>query len=180
MNGAEYTEYGLIAEFSNADALVDAANRAYAHGYRRLDAYSPFAVEGLADAIGFRKNKVPLATLLGGIAGGAGGYFMQWYSAVVSYPINVGGRPLHSWPSFIPATFELSVLCAALAAVLAMLLLNGLPRLYHPIFNAKDFDLATRNRFFLCILSADPLYSNESARQFLGDLQPLNIGEVAP
>jgi len=170
--------YGLIAEFATADRLVDAARKAYAEGYRRLEAYSPFAVEGLADAIGFSKNRVPLLTLLGGFVGGVGGYFMQWYSAVVSYPINVGGRPLHSWPSFIPATFELTILGAALAAVFGMLLSNGLPRLYHPIFNANDFDLATRNRFFLCILSTDPLFSEERTRKFLDDLQPLNIGEV--
>jgi hypothetical protein len=170
--------YGLIAEFATADRLVDAARKAYLGGYRRLEAYSPFAVEGLADAIGFGTNRVPLLTFLGGIVGGVGGYFMQWYSAVVSYPINVGGRPLHSWPSFIPATFELTILGAALAAVFGMLLSNGLPRLYHPIFNAKDFDLATRNRFFLCILSIDPLFSEERTRKFLEDLQPLNIGEV--
>jgi hypothetical protein len=170
--------YGLIAEFATADRLVDAARKAYLEGYRRLEAYSPFAVDGLAEAIGFGTNRVPLLTLLGGIIGGVGGYFMQWYSAVVSYPINVGGRPLHSWPSFVPATFELTILGAALAAVFGMLLSNGLPRLYHPIFNAKDFDLATRNRFFLCILSTDPLFSEEGTRKFLADLQPLNIGEV--
>ncbi len=177
MNAAQY---GLIAEFATADRLVDAARRAYAQGYRRLEAYSPFPVEGLADAIGFHTHRVPLLTLLGGIIGGVGGYFLQWYSAVVSYPINVGGRPLHSWPSFIPATFELTILGAALAAVFGMLLLNGLPRLYHPIFNAKDFDLATRNRFFLCILNADPLFSEERTRKFIDDLQPLNVGEVPP
>lgn len=172
------TLYGLLAEFATADLLLEAARAAHAGGYRRIEAYSPFAVEGLDEAIGFTKNRVPLMVLIGGIVGGVGGYFMQWYSAVVSYPINVGGRPLHSWPSFIPSTFELTILGAALAAVFGMLIANGLPKLYHPIFNAKDFDLATRNRFFLCILADDPRFSDRRTRQFLEGLRPLNIGEV--
>ena len=124
-------------------------------GYRNVEAYAPFSVEGLAEALGFARNRVALITLLGGILGGAGIYFLQWYSAVIDYPINIGGRPLHSWPAFIPATFECTVLGAALAAFFGMLILNGLPRLHHPVFNAPDFDLATRNRFFLCIEAAD-------------------------
>jgi hypothetical protein len=171
--------YGLMAEFMTADALVKAANRARERGFEALDAYAPFPVEGLPEAVGFRNNRVPLIVLLGGIAGGLGGYFLQWYSAVVSYPINVGGRPLHSWPSFIPVTFELTVLGAAVAGVVGMLVLNGLPCLYHPVFNARDFDLATRNRFFLCIRSEDRLFAPDETRRFLESLEPLRISEVA-
>jgi hypothetical protein len=167
-----------MAEFGSAEALLDAAKRARKAGYRRIEAYSPFPVEGVAEAIGFSRNRVPLFALLGGIAGGLGGYVMQWYSAVVSYPLNIGGRPLHSWPSFIPTAFELTVLGAALAAVFGMLFLNGLPRLVHPVFNAPDFDLATRNRFFLCLRPDDGTFDGEGARDFLEGLQPLRVIEV--
>ncbi|HET9651107.1 MAG TPA: DUF3341 domain-containing protein, partial [Usitatibacter sp.] len=142
--------YGLMAEFASAEALLAAARRAREAGFEHAEAYSPFAVDGLADALGFSGSRVPLATLAGGILGGAGGFFLQWYSAVIDYPINSGGRPLNSWPEFIPVTFELTVLGAALAAVAAMLVANGLPRLRHPVFNVREFELATRNRFFLC------------------------------
>ena len=170
--------YGLIAEFADERALVDAARRARAEGYRNIDAYAPFSVEGLSDALGFRKDRVALITLLGGIVGGVGVYFLQWYTAVIDYPINAGGRPLHSWPAFIPATFEMTVLGAALAAFFGMLILNGLPRLNHPIFDAPDFDLASRNRFFLCIEAADPRFDAEQTRRFLDELDPMNVGEV--
>src|SRR5205823_1183633 len=126
----------------------------------------------------FAKSRIPFAVLLGGIAGGLGGYFVQWYSAVISYPENIGGRPLHSWPAFIPITFEMTVLCAALAAFLAMLVGNGLPRLRHPVFDAPHFDLATRNRFFLCLPAADERFEPESARRFLEGLEPMRIVEV--
>ncbi len=147
--------YGLMAEFATAKHLLDAAQRARERGYTALEAYAPFPVEGLSEAVGFRRNHVPLIVLLGGLGGGAAGYLLQWYSAVVSYPINVGGRPLDSWPMFIPVTFETTVLGAALAGAIGMLLLNGLPRLHHPVFNARAFDLASRNRFFLCVRNAD-------------------------
>jgi len=170
--------YGLIAEFADEHTLVDAVRRARADGYRNLVAYAPFSVEGLSDALGFRKDRVALLTLLGGIVGGTGVYFLQWYTAVIDYPINAGGRPLHSWPAFIPATFEMTVLGAALAAFFGMLILNGLPRLNHPIFNAPDFDLASRNRFFLCIEAADPRFDATLTRRFLHELDPLKVGEV--
>jgi len=172
------TMYGLIAEFEDEAALVDAARRARDDGYRNVDAYAPFSVEGLSDALGFRKDKVALIALLGGIFGGVGIYVLQWYTAVIDYPINAGGRPLHSWPAFIPATFETTVLGAALAAFFGMLILNGLPRLNHPIFNAPDFDLASRNRFFLCIEAVDPRFDVGRTRQFLEGLAPLKVGEV--
>jgi hypothetical protein len=170
--------YGMMAELASADALVAAARRAREAGYRRIEAYSPFPVEGLAEALDFGPSRVPLATLLGGIAGGVGGYFLQWYSAVVSYPLNIGGRPAHSWPEFIPVTFETTILCAAVTAVVAMLAGNGLPRLRHPVFEVPHFDLATRNRFFLCLLARDPRYDAESARSFLEGLEPIRIAEV--
>lgn len=168
--------YGVLAEFANADALLAAARKARAAGYGPIEAYSPFPIEGLAEAIGFGRNWVPPIVLAGGLLGGLGGYFMQWYSAVISYPINSGGKPPHSWPEFIPVTFELTILIAALAGVAGMLLLNGLPRLHHPVFNVREFDLASRNRFFLCLRAGDPEFA--SARNFLRELHPLGVWDV--
>ena len=170
--------YGLLAEFPSADALCAAARHAREHGYTRVEAYSPFAIEGLDDIVGARKGWIAPLTLLGGVAGGAGTYFLQWYAAVVDYPINIGGRPLHSWPAFIPATFEITILGAAVAAVLAMLVLNGLPRLYHPLFEVEEFELASRNRFFLCLPACDPVFAPGPARDLLAELHPLLLREV--
>jgi hypothetical protein len=172
------SSYGWLAEFKSAHELLEAAQRTRAAGYRRIDAYAPFPVEGLVEAVGSYKDRVPLITLLGGIVGGGGAYFLQWYAAVVSYPMNLGGRPYHSWPSFIPVTFELSVLGAALAAVVGMLMLSGLPKLYHPLYNVPEFELASRNRFFLCVLSKDPRYEREATRRFLDSLNPVALTEV--
>lgn len=172
------TVLGLLAEFATADALLHAANRARQAEYTKLEAYAPFPVEGLAEAVGLRRNRVPLLTLLGGIAGGAATYFLQWYTAVIDYPINVGGRPLHSWPSFIPPTFEITILGAALAAVFGMLIMNGLPRLHHPLFEVPEFDLATRNRFYLFLSAEDAAFDQQKSRQFLEELKPLAISEV--
>ena len=146
--------------------------------YAEVDAYAPYAVEGLAEAVGFRSNRVPLVTLLGGIAGACGIYALQWYSAVIDYPINSGGRPLDSWPVFIIPTFELAVLGAAIAGFVGMLVLNGLPRLHHPIFNAPDFDLASRNRFFVSVRASDPAFEAEAVRHFLETLTPIRVIEV--
>jgi len=168
--------YGVLAEFASADALLMATRQARDAGHGPLEAYSPFPIEGLAEATGLRRNWVPPIVLAGGLVGGLGGYFMQWYSAVISYPINSGGKPPHSWPEFIPVTFELTILVAALAGVAGMLLLNGLPRLHHPVFNVREFDLASRNRFFLCLRAHDPEFA--SARNFLRELQPLGIWDV--
>ncbi|HEX7650037.1 MAG TPA: DUF3341 domain-containing protein [Noviherbaspirillum sp.] len=170
--------YGFIAEFRTGDALLEAARRARGDGYSELEAYAPYPVEGIAEAVGFKRNRVPLVTLIGGIVGGLGGYFLQWYSAVIDYPINVGGRPLHSWPSFIPPTFELTILGAALAAVFGMLAMNGLPRLHHPVFNAPDFGQVTRNRFFLCLPAHDPHFDDKRSWRFLQSLQPMSVSEV--
>jgi hypothetical protein len=177
MMDASSAVYALIAEFSDPNALLDAVERCRTR-YRDVDAYTPYPVEGLAEALGFQRSRVPLITLLGGIAGGIATYLLQWYSAVIDYPINSGGRPLHSWPAFIPPTFEITVLGAALAAFFGMLVLNGLPRLHHPIFNARDFDLASRNRFFVSIRASDPRFERTETRSFLDELSPLRVIEV--
>jgi hypothetical protein len=159
--------YGLMAEFEAPDDLLRVARRAYEEGYRHMDAYTPFPVEGLAEAIGFRRNGVPLLVLIGGIIGCAGGFLLQYWASAIAYPLNVGGRPYLSWPSFIPVTFEMTVLAAALAAVLGMLALNRLPEPYHPVFNVPRFAFASRDRFFLCIEATDPKFDREATESFL-------------
>ncbi|MGH8797588.1 MAG: DUF3341 domain-containing protein [Caldimonas sp.] len=178
-SGVTETPWGLMAEFATADQLLAAARRAREAGYLQAEGYAPFHVEGLAEALGFTRTRVPFLTFIGGVIGGVGGYFLQWYTAVVDYAINVGGRPAHSWPMFIPVTFEMTILGAAFAAVLALLLGSGLPNLYHPVFNAPDFDLATRNRFFLCLRSDDPGFERAAAAELLDSMQPLRRCEVA-
>jgi len=170
--------YGLLAEFSDPTELVAAARRAHDSGYRKMDAYSPFPVEGLADALGFHRTRVPLLVLIGGLIGCVGGYCLQYYVSAIHYPLNVGGRPLNSWPAFIPITFELTVLVAALSAVLGLLALNGLPMPYHPVFNVPRFALATRDRFFLCIEATDPQFDREETRRFMERLVPCEVSEV--
>lgn len=167
-----------MAEFEKPDELLGAAKRAYAEGYRRLDAYTPFPIHGLNDAIGFRRTILPYIVLGGGILGCVTGFGLQYFSSVISYPLNIGGRPLNSWPSFIPVTFEVTVLFAALSAVLGMLALNGLPMPYHPVFNSPRFALASRDRFFLCIESRDPKFSLAETKQFLTSLKPREVVEV--
>ena len=170
--------YGLIAEFLKPDAVVAAAEASYAQGYRMMDAYSPMPVEGLAEALGFHRNKIPMIVLAGGLTGGIGAFLMQWFSATIHYPIIVAGRPFNSWPSFMPIVFELTVLIASFAAVFGMLGLNGLPRPHHPIFNAPGFALASRSRFFLCIQSNDPLFDPDETRAFLQGLDPKTVSIV--
>jgi hypothetical protein len=169
-----------MVEFKEPAELVAAAERAREEGYRRMDGYSPYPVPGLAEALGFRKNRLAFVVLLGGILGGALAFFMQYYAAVIDYPVNVGGRPLNSWPSFIPVTFELTILLAAFSAVLGMLGLNGLPRPNHPVFNVPAFESASRNRFFLCIQCDDPKFHPEHTRRFLESLGPGEVLEVTP
>jgi hypothetical protein len=167
--------YGLLAEFEAPEELLAKAKLAYQAGYRRLSAYSPFPVEGLSDAIGHRPTRLPLLVLLGGIGGALGGFFMQYYAAVIDYPWNIGGRPFNSWPSFIVVTFELTILAAAGVAVLGMFLRNGLPMHYHPVFNAPRFKLASQDRFFLCIKANDPMFDPLETRQFLASLAPAEV-----
>jgi hypothetical protein len=171
--------YGLMAEFGSPDALVAATRRAHAQGYRRLDAYSPFPIEELHEALGIHETHVPLLALIGGIVGGLTGYGLQYWVSTTAYPLNIGGRPLHSWPSFIPVTFEMTVLFAALTAVLGMLALNKLPMPYHPVFNAPRFALATRDRFFLCIEAADERFDAAGTRRFLESCGPREVTDVA-
>ena len=176
MNGKHL--HGLIAEFETHEGLLTAAAAARDKGFKRMDGYSPFPVEGLPEALGRKKTLVPLVVLLGGICGGLGGYFMEWYANVVSYPINIGGRPLNSWPSFIPITFELTVLGAALSAFFGSMAMNKLPQPYHPVFHAPHFERASIDRFFLCIEASDPLFDPAGTRNFLDDLKPVSVSEV--
>ena len=170
--------YGLLAEFDSPTALVSAAHQARAAGYRRMDGYSPFPIEELADALGFEKTSVPLVVLIGGILGGTLGYLMQYWISVINYPLNIGGRPLNSWPAFIVVTFEMTILGAALFTVLGMLALNGLPEPYHPVFNVERFAFATRDRFFLCIEARDPKFDRAATQKFLEGLKPKQVMEV--
>jgi hypothetical protein len=161
--------HGAMAEFDTPEDLLQACERAYAEGYRRMDAYAPMPVAGLAEAIGYKKNYVALAVLLGGIAGCTGGYGLLYWITVIAYPHNVGGRPLHSWPSYIPITFECMILIASLTALISMLAMNGLPKPYHPVFNVPAFDRASIDRFFLCIESSDPKFRVDNTVSFLRD-----------
>jgi hypothetical protein len=170
--------YGLLAEFTNPTDLVAAVHAARSAGYRDLDAYTPYPVEEVAEALDAHDRRLPLIVLIGGILGGLGGYLLQYWTSTIAYPINVGGRPFHSWPSFIPITFETTVLAAAICAVLGMLALNGLPMPYHPLFNVPRFALATRDRFFLCIEATDPLFDGDETRRFLQRLEPRSVSEV--
>jgi hypothetical protein len=170
--------YGLMAEFDTPDRIVEAARLTSEAGYRKIDAYSPFPIEALAEAIGFHHNGVPLVVLIGGILGCVSGYAMQWWINVVNYPIVVGGRPLNSWPAFIVVTFEMTILFAGIFAVFGMLALNGLPMPYHPVFNVPRFAFATKDRFFLIVFASDPKYNAADTRRFLESLEPRSISEV--
>jgi hypothetical protein len=172
--------YGIMAEFNSPGELVAAARAARESGYRKLDAYSPFPIEDLNDALHLHKNRLPLIVLAGGVIGGICGYLLQYYVTVWDYPLNIGGRPLHSWPSYIVITFEMTILFAAISAVLGFLGLCGLPMPYHPVFNAPRFALASRSRFFLCIESDDPIFDRDRTSAFLQSLEPREVTEVAP
>jgi hypothetical protein len=171
--------YGLMAEFEDPTSLVTATERAHHEGYRHMDAYSPFPIEALHHALGAKPSKLPLIVLIGGLIGCIGGYSLQYWVSVIAYPVNIGGKPFHSWPAFIPVTFECTILAAALSCVLGMLALNGLPMPYHPVFNLARFALASRNRFFLCIEAKDPKFDLEATRRFLESLEPREVSTVA-
>lgn len=170
--------YGLLAEFDSPSEILTATRRAYTEGYRRMDAYTPMPVHDLADALGMKRTAVPFITLLGGILGGGTAYALQWWINTIAYPINIAGRPLHSWPSFIVVTFEMTVLFAGLAAFLGSLAMNGLPMLHHPIFNSPEFAAASRDKFFLCIEATDPRFDRTDTERFLQTLNARAITEV--
>lgn len=174
----EPTVFGIIAEFDDEGDLLKAAENAYKAGYRDMDAYSPFPIHGLSEAIGFKKTAVAPITLIGGLTGAAAGFGMQYFSMVMHYPYEIGGKPLNSWPSFLVITFELTILFAGFAAFFSMWLLNGLPRPHHPVFNAKRFERASSDGFFLCIEATDGQYDTDKVRAFLEDQSPVEVSEV--
>lgn len=170
--------YGLLAEFDDPKEVVSAARRTYEEGYRNIDVLTPFPIEGLSEAVGYRFTPLPLIVFFGGILGFGTGYLLQYYLTVIDYPLNVGGRPLHSWPAFVPVTFEMTILAAALSAVLGMLALNRLPTPYHPLFNVARFELASDDRFFLLIEATDRYFDLEATRRFLQSLNPREVFDV--
>ena len=171
--------YGLMAEFDSAQALLDAAHKVRLAGYTRADAFSPFPIHGLAEALGFRERKVARVVLAAGITGALAGYGMEYWTQVVAYPMNIGGRPFHAWVSFIPPAFETTILFAAFSAVIGMLALNGLPQPYHPVFNVARFSLASQDKFFLAIEASDPKFDAGATRQFMSSLHPREVVQVA-
>jgi hypothetical protein len=171
--------YGVMAEFDTADQLVAAGRKAYSEGYRKLDAYSPFPIEELDEAIGIPHTILPWIVFFGGLLGGAAGYGLEYWTQAIHFPLIIGGKPLHSWPNFIPVWFETTVLGASLTAVIAMLGLNGLPLPYHPVFNIDEFlNHAQKDKFFLVIESNDPKFKLDSSKKFLTSLSPANVWEV--
>jgi ActD protein len=179
MTENEAALHGIVAEFETPDGLVKACRKAHDAGYRRIDAYSPFPIEEAAEAIGFKKTEVPMLTLIGGILGGLSGFGLQYWVHTQAYPLNVGGRPMNSWPSFIIITFEMTILFAGITSVVGMLALNGLPQPYHPIFNHPRFSAASRDRYFLCIEAADPIFEREGTRRFLQATEAIDVAEVS-
>jgi hypothetical protein len=172
--------YGLMAEFDTPTDVVQAARKTYSEGYRHLNAYSPFPIHELWEAIGVKRTILPYIILAGGLAGCIGGFFMQWYLLTIDYPINVGGKPsdISSWPAWMPITFECIVLASAFAAVIGMLVLNRLPQPYHPVFNVPRFALASNNRFFLAIKSSDEKFNYEETKRFMESLNPREVFDV--
>jgi len=180
MEGEAKNLYGLLAQFESPEHLLDAAEKTRDAGFTNIDAYAPYPIHGLSEALGLSKTRVPLIIMCGGIGGIIGGFFMMWFSSVVLYPINVAGKPFNSWEAFIPITFECMVLAAAFSAVLGMLALNGLPRPYHPVFNVASFARASIDKYFLLIETTDPKFNLAQTRTFLESLEPEEVSEVTP
>jgi len=172
--------YGMIAQFGTPEAFLDAVHKARAAGYKKMEAYTPYPIHGLSEALGFHHTKLPILIFCGGFTGACLGLGMQWSSAAYFYPINVGGKPYFSWPGFVPITFECMILLAAFTAVMGMLALNGLPQPYHPLFNSEAFAHASRDKYFLCVEGIDPQFSIEGVKAFFESLAPEEIDEVAP
>jgi hypothetical protein len=170
--------YGVVAEFSELDKLISAVTEVRNAGYTRFEAYSPVPSEELNEAIGYHGSSLPLLIFLGGLFGAVLGYGLQYYCAVIEYPLNVGGRPFNSWPAFVPVMFECTILCASLTAVFGMLALNGLPAPYHPLFHVPRFSRASRDLFFLCLQSRDPKFERKTAATFLAGLGASDVQEV--
>lgn len=170
--------YGVLAEFANPTELTEAAASARDAGYREMDAYTPFPIHDLTEALGHRRSRLPMAVFLAGLTGCLGGFLFQLWVSSVAYPLNVAGRPYNSWPSFIPVTFELTILCASLTCVLTMLGRNGFPRPHHPLFNVEQFEKASQEGFFLCIEARDPQFDSEKTRAFLQGLKAREVVEV--
>jgi hypothetical protein len=171
--------YGIIAEYDTPEQVLAAAKAAHTAGYQRMDAYTPHPVEGLDDALGMQPTRLGFVVLAMGLVGMVTGYFMQWYSMNIFYPLNIGGRPLHDWPTYVVITFEITVLLSAFTAGLFMLARNGLPRPYHPVFNTPGFERATRDGYYLCIESEDPKFDLGRVRSFLQGTTPVSVHEVA-
>ena len=170
--------YGIMAEFEDAQGLVDAVHEVRAAGYRRFDAYTPFPIDEIADSLAVRRSYLWLFVVIGGVVGVVVGYGLQYYMHVINYPMNIGGRPFHSVPAFLIITFQLAFLGAALAGVVGMFVLNRLPMPYHPVFNVPEFREASRNRFFLCIEAADARFDKALTRQFLTELEAVRVVDV--
>ncbi|MGH9327947.1 MAG: DUF3341 domain-containing protein [Terriglobia bacterium] len=170
--------YGVMAEFDNTKDLLEAAHRTREAGYRQVDAYSPFPVEGLSEAVGFHHTSLPVIVFIGGLIGCCGGFFLQYYPNAIGFPLDIGGKPFDSWPAFIPITFELTILFAAVFCFVGLFFLCRLPTPYHPVFNVPRFSLASQDRFFLCINSKDPLFEIEEVRQFMEELNPREVNIV--
>jgi hypothetical protein len=176
--GTQTPFYGLMAEFDSAQAVLDAAHKVREAGYTRTDAYSPFPIHGLAEALGFHERHIAPIVFGAGVAGAVAGYGLEYWTQVIAFPMNIGGRPFHSWVSFIPPAFETTILFAAFSAGISMILLNGLPQPYHPVFNAKRFHLASQDKFFLAIEASDPKFDANATRQFLAGLKATEVVDV--
>lgn len=178
VNGNGHDLYGVAAEFPSAADLLQAARQVREAGYRQFDTFSPLPIHGMEDAVGQKFTKLPWIVFIAGLTGAAFGFWLQYWTSVIDYPLNIGGKPLNSWPAFIPITFECTILFAGLTSALSMVLMNGLPRPHHPVFNIPNFERASADRFFICIESEDPKFDREATRAFLEGLNPDAVSEV--